>query len=69
MGIRKASKATIPVWSAADVGLTSIPAAGLSWLEVFAPPKVETKVEMITGDTVDAVAAKLAARLLEAKVL
>lgn len=69
MGIRKASKATIPVWSAAEIGLTSIPAAALSWPELFAPPKVETKVEMITGDSVDAVAAKLAARLLEAKVL
>ena len=69
MGIRKASKATIPVWSAADIGMASIPDAALRWVEVFAPPKVETKVEMITGDTPDAVADKLAARLLEEKVL
>jgi electron transfer flavoprotein beta subunit len=69
MGIRKASKATIPVWSAADIGMASIPASALNWLEVFAPPKIETKVEMITGDSAEAVAAKLAARLLEEKVL
>jgi len=69
MGIRKASKATIPVWSAADIGMSAIPAAALSWPEVFAPPKIETKVEMITGDSADAMAAKLAARLIEEKVL
>jgi electron transfer flavoprotein alpha/beta subunit len=69
MGIRKASKATIPIWSAADIGMTSIPATALSWPEVFAPPKIETKVEMITGDSPEAMAAKLAARLLEEKVL
>ena len=68
MGIRKASKATIPVWSAADVGLGAIPAAALSWPEVYAPAKIETKVEMITGDSADAMAAKLAARLIEEKV-
>ena len=69
MGIRKASKATIPVWSAADIGMDAIPMSALSWPEVYAAPRMETKVEMITGDSADVVAAKLAARLMEEKVL
>jgi electron transfer flavoprotein alpha/beta subunit len=69
MGIRKASKATIPIWSAADVGLSEVPGSALAWPEIFAPPKVETKCEMITGDTAEALASKLVARLIEEKVL
>lgn len=68
MGIRKASKAEIPAWSAADLGLTP-PAPALSWPSVEAPPRVEAQCEMITGDTAEAIAARLADRLIEEKVL
>ncbi|HMK08946.1 MAG TPA: electron transfer flavoprotein subunit beta/FixA family protein [Anaerolineales bacterium] len=68
MGIRKASKAEIPVWSAADIGF-DVPAPALTWPAVIAPPKVETTCEMITGDSPAAAAARLADRLLEEKVL
>jgi electron transfer flavoprotein beta subunit len=69
MGIRKASKTPIPVWSLADIGLEAAPASALAWPEVFAPPKVETKCEMIEGDSAQAKAAKLAERLIEEKVI
>ena len=68
MGIRKASKAEIPVWSAADMGF-SVPAPALTWPAIIAPPKVDTTCEMITGDSPAAIAAALADRLIEEKVL
>ncbi len=68
MGIRKASKAEIPVWSAADMGF-SVPAPALTWPAIIAPPKVDSHCEMITGDSPAAMAAALADRLIEEKVL
>jgi len=69
MGIRKASKAEIPLWSKDDVGLDEVPQSAVSWPEIFAPPKIETEVEMIEGDTPEQKAVKLADRLLEEKVI
>jgi len=69
MGIRKASKAEIPLWSKDDIGLDEVPQSAVSWPEIFAPPKVETEVEMIEGDTPEQKAVKLADRLLEEKVI
>ncbi len=69
MGIRKASKAEIPLWSKDDVGLDEVPQSAVSWPEIFTPPKVETEVEMIEGDTPEQKAVKLADRLLEEKVI
>jgi electron transfer flavoprotein beta subunit len=69
MGIRKASKAVIPVWSAADLGMAAVPAPALTWPEVISPPKVDTQCEVIQGDTTEAIADKLVTRLLEEKVL
>lgn len=68
MGIRKASKAEIPTWSAADLG-TSLPQPALSWPTVTAPERAATTCEMITADTPAAAAAKLIDRLMEEKVL
>jgi electron transfer flavoprotein beta subunit len=68
MGIRKASKAEIPTWSAADLGIEA-PSPALTWPDVIAPPKVEAHCEMIAGDTPAAIAARLADRLIEEKVL
>lgn len=69
MGIRKASKAEIPIWSAADVGLDEVAAPAITWPEIIAPLKVETKCEIIEGDSPAEIAAKLADRLVEEKVI
>jgi len=69
MGIRKASRAEIPVWSTSDVGLDEAPTPAMTWPEVFAPPKVETECEMIEGETSEEVATRLADRLIEEKVI
>jgi electron transfer flavoprotein beta subunit len=68
MGIRKASKAEIPNWSAADLGV-EVPSPAVSWPSVIAPPKVEAQCEMISGDSPAEIAARLVDRLLEEKVL
>lgn len=69
MGIRKASKAEIPVWAAGDLGLTEGLNSAVIWPEIIAPPKVETEVEMIQGESAEEKARNLAARLAEEKVI
>jgi electron transfer flavoprotein beta subunit len=69
MGIRKASRAEIPLWTVSEIGLGEIPASATTWPEMFAPPKVDTQVEMIEGETPEEIAAKLADRLIEEKVI
>jgi electron transfer flavoprotein beta subunit len=69
MGIRKASRAEIPIWSAGDVGMDDAPQTALRWPEIFSPPKVETQCEFIEGESAEEMAAKLADRLLEEKVI
>lgn len=68
MGIRKASRASIPVWSVADLGV-SVPASVVHWPEVINPPTREVVTEMITGDSPQEIADKLADRLIAEKVL
>ena len=68
MGIRKASKATIPVWSLIDIG-ASAPAPIVTRSELINPPSRETVVEMITGDSPAEIAEKLAKKILAEKVL
>ncbi len=68
MGIRKASKATIPVWSLSDLG-ASAPAAVVSRSELMNPPVQEKEVEMITGENAAEIADKLADKILAEKVL
>jgi len=68
MGIRKASKAQIPVWTLADLGM-SAPGPHVHWPEVMAPPAREVKTEMITGSSPQEIAEKLADKILEEKVL
>ena len=73
MGIRKAAKAEIPVWSAADLGVETarVGAAGsaVSWPEIYQPPVVETKVEMIQGASPQEIAAKLVEKIMAEKVV
>lgn len=69
MGIRKASKAEIPVWSSADVGLDEELISAITWPEIIAPPKVETECEFIEGESAVEIAEKLADRIIEEKVI
>ena len=68
LGIRKAAKAEIPVWSAADLGI-SLPEAATSTLRYLNPPAPEIRTEMIAGANAKAKATVLADRLLEEKIL
>ena len=68
MGIRKASKATIPVWALSDLG-ASAPEAIVKRTELMSPPARETAVEIITGDTPEAIAETLVDKILAEKVL
>jgi electron transfer flavoprotein beta subunit len=68
MGIRKASKAEIPVWSLSDLGAEA-PEAIIKRSELVSPPARETSVEIITGDSPEVIADKLADKLIADKVL
>jgi len=68
MGIRKASKVEIPLWSLKDINTTA-PAAIITRIELINPPVRETTVEMIAGDSPAAIAEKLADKILAEKVL
>ncbi len=68
MGIRKASKATIPVWSLSDLGAAA-PAPIVTRTELINPPTQETATEMITGETPAEIAEKLADKIIAEKVL
>lgn len=68
MGIRKASRAEIPVWSTADIGIT-LAEPTVTWPEIYNPPQQEITTEMIQGDSPGEIAEKLADKILEEKVL
>jgi electron transfer flavoprotein beta subunit len=68
MGIRKASRAEIPTWSLAEMGI-SAPVSVISWPEVMNPPSREVTCEMITGSSPEEIAEALASKLLAEKVL
>jgi electron transfer flavoprotein beta subunit len=68
MGIRKASKATIPVWSLSDLG-TSAPEPVVKRTELMNPPVQETSIEIINGETPNEIADKLADKILAEKLL
>ncbi|HET9912900.1 MAG TPA: electron transfer flavoprotein subunit beta/FixA family protein [Anaerolineales bacterium] len=68
MGIRKASKANIPVWSLSDVG-ASAPEAIVKRVELMNPPVQDTTIEIISGESPAEIADKLADKILAEKVL
>ncbi|MDW8327997.1 MAG: electron transfer flavoprotein subunit beta/FixA family protein [Anaerolineales bacterium] len=72
MGIRKASKANIPIWGAADVGAdpakVGIAGSATKWPTIYPPPTREGTVEIIEG-TPEEAAAKLVDRLIADKVI
>lgn len=72
MGIRKASRATIPTWTAADLTLNGAAGAATSkvdWSNVYALPPRETKVEFIEADSAEEQARILVDKLFEEKVI
>jgi len=68
MGIRKASKANIPVWSPGELGIHA-PVPLITRGELMNPAPHETSVEIITGDSPEAIAESLADKLIAEKVL
>jgi electron transfer flavoprotein beta subunit len=68
MGIRKAARAKVPVWGLADLGIEA-PEAVVSWPEVMNPPVKEITNEIITGDSPQEIAEKLADKIMAEKVL
>jgi electron transfer flavoprotein beta subunit len=68
MGIRKASKAEIPVWASADLGV-QVPAPLVTRTELINPPAHAAEVEIIQGDTPEAIAEALVEKILAEKVL
>lgn len=68
MGIRKASKAEIPIWSLNDLGVNA-PELMVTRTELMNPPARDTNVEIITGESPVEIADKLADKILAEKVL
>ena len=68
MGIRKASRAVIPIWSLSDLSLSNLQ-SNVTWLEVSNPPQRQITTEMITGGSPQEIAESLADRILAEKIL
>ncbi len=68
MGIRKANRATVPTWTASDLGINGV-ASKVDWSSVYAIPAREGSVEMITGDDAQEIAEALVDKLFEEKVI
>jgi electron transfer flavoprotein beta subunit len=68
MGIRKASRAEVPAWSLADLGI-SAPSSVISWPEIINPPSREIVCEIISGSSPEEIAATLTDKILAEKVL
>ena len=74
MGIRRAAKMQVPVWTAADLPGTDSSKFGLKGsptqvVRVFSPPKREGKVDMIQADSLEQAAEILADKVLAEKVI
>jgi electron transfer flavoprotein beta subunit len=69
MGIRKASRAEMPIWTVGELGLADLPTSAIQWPELFAPAQVDTTCEILEGETPAEKVEKLVDRLLEEKVL
>ena len=68
LGIRKAARAKIPVWSAQDLGI-ALPSPATGALRYINPPAREVVNEIIQGESAADKAEQLAERLFEEKVL
>ncbi len=68
MGIRKASRANIPVWNLAELGIDA-PTATVEVVGLENPPKRDVSVEMIEGGSPAEIAETLADKLMAEKIL
>ena len=68
MGIRKASRAEIPAWTLADLGIEA-PTPVIEWPELMNPPAREVTCEIIEGGGPEEIADKLADKIIGEKVL
>jgi electron transfer flavoprotein beta subunit len=68
MGIRKASKAEIPVWSLSDLGIPA-PTSLVNRIDLVLPPRRDLRCEIITGKNAAEIAERLADKILAEKVL
>ncbi len=68
MGIRKAAKAEIPVWSQTEIDGV-FPEPTVHSIKFENPPKKSGKCEIITGDTPEEIAQKAIAKVMAEKVL
>ncbi len=68
MGIRKASRAVIPVWSLTDLGISGLE-ANITWPEIYNPPQRQVTTEMVTGSTPQEIAEALADKIMAEKIL
>ncbi len=68
MGIRKASRATIPEWTLGDLGMDA-PTSVVHWPEIMNPPVREVTTEMVSGDSPEQIAETLADKIIAEKVL
>ena len=68
MGIRKASKAVIPLWSLADLAL-SAPQTVVVRTELMNPPSREVACEIISGANPSEIAETLVEKILAEKIL
>lgn len=68
MGIRKAARAEVPVWSLSNLGINA-PTSVISWPEIMNPPSREVICEIISGGSADEIASTLAGKILAEKVL
>lgn len=70
MGIRKANRAQIPVWTAAELSPADLPGeARADWSNVSALPARDTSVEIIEAESVGEQVKILVDRLFEEKVI
>ena len=73
-GIRKARRMEIPTWTPADLEgidptLLGLEGSPTKVIRVFTPPQREGKVQMIAGESIAEIAAALAERLIEEKLI
>jgi electron transfer flavoprotein beta subunit len=68
MGIRKATRAAIPTWTLADLGLASLQPS-VRWPEISAPPASTVATEIISGQSPIELAESLVEKILAEKVL
>jgi electron transfer flavoprotein beta subunit len=68
MGIRKAAKADISVWSLSTLGV-SAPVSLVGRIELVTPPSRDITCELIPGDSPAAIAEALSTKILAEKIL